>query len=765
MIKIQGSIFFRKIPFSKENNYEVKLDVKNFSLPVARSLQKLAENRLADNLLEYGFQGWRIGDKIPPVSSDSIFDELCYRRVGDHMVPEMMRRLEVRNVILSQSDWNQHICDFLKKQNLEKLLLLRWPRGDLFYRWPYVLENGDEEFRMNIIASLKKLLGPESQKQLKTLHIAPDICRFIPDWVRPLGEMLPSLTCLCLEGIHIGNEFADLCETCPNLNKLNISNSGVHILMGISKMPNLEVLDISNLRFENKEAIREIFNLKKLRVLDLGTSRAPLGPYSNNLRHYLSCGQTHGELRFIDVYGNDIGNSDLERLVNTHPMLVQIGLISTPLEKMPLMQFTQLVGNPQKMQRTIEFLTMQNMQCCLSALENYVRPKMAREKHPLICIFEEIELQLEGSSLAPDGKDVNDCFRVMLDLLELELNDSSLLKETYESTVSTIRVLNILRSERRYLPYWSKKVQLFTASALFEFVLHFKIKQERMDSYEYKLKCEAWTFFYLIVRRSVVLNQYLDTLCKEAVDEIVVLENMQSPFFQLLLKFLLRALRKMTPEMKLSGRIQSEFLGNITDVISGNMMEGLSPNGMEMFTDIVYQLMRLGRHRPNWDHLLHKKSIRVIVDYMVQNPPLRNVILGRLEGFLKYMDSTVCRVFFESRIHSFLTELMIHVDTRRAAISLLIKVYMFKEIRTYVTFVSAIPKYDVLIDEMMAVLDGIEDADTYEAHFRRREETGQYTNAFTFYYWLAAQVNQNGVSITWPEIEYAPRPKRRRIDN
>ncbi|PIC19445.1 hypothetical protein B9Z55_024995 [Caenorhabditis nigoni] len=132
------------------------------------------------------------------------------------------------------------------------------------------------------------------------------------------------------------------------------------------------------------------------------------------------------------------------------------------------------------------------------------------------------------------------------------------------------------------------------------------------------------------------------------------------------------------------------------------------------------------------------------------------------------MPSTVCRVFFESRIRLLLRELMIHVDTRRAAISLLIKVYMFKEIRTYVTFVSAIPKYNVLIDEMMKVFDGVEnytDADAYDAHFRRWEETGQYTNAFTFCYWLQAQWAQDGVSITWPESEYAPRPKRRRIDN
>ncbi|CAO4386116.1 unnamed protein product [Caenorhabditis nigoni] len=746
----------------------MELNNNSSFLMKVESLRTLAENRLAKNLFEYGFNGWRIGDKIPPLSSNSIFDELCYRRVGDHMVPEMMRRLEVTKAILSQSDCNQNICNFLKEQNLEKLLLLRWPRGDVFYLEPYVLENGEEEFRMNIIVSLKKLLGPGSQKQLKTLHIAPDICRFIPDWVRPLGELLPSLTCLCLEGIHIGNEFVDLCETCPNLNKLNISNSGVNNLTGISKMPNLEVLIISNLRIDNKEAIQEIFDLKKLRVLDMGTCRAPQGLYSNNLKHYLSCGQTHNELRFIDVYGNYVGNSDFETLVETHPMLVKIGLINTPLERQPPMKFTQPPSSNE--QRTIELLTIQTMQCCLSALENYVGPRMAREKHPLLCIFREIRRQLTSSSPDPDEKDVGDCFRSMLELLTLKCNKSLLKKEKHKSTILTINLLNLLTREPRYAPYWYKEGQLYTAAALFRFVVYCNIEKESMNSFEYNLKCAAWTFFTTIIGRSNVLNQDLEKLCKEAVKEIAELTNMQSPLFQLLLHFLLRAVRKMTPEMTPLATVQSVILGKLTDKFSGSRMEGLSPNVMKKFIDIVYELVRLGRHQPNWDHSLQKKSIRVIAEFMIEwgNRPFRNILLGKLERFLKYMPSTVCRVFFESRIRLLLRELMIHVDTRRAAISLLIKVYMFKEIRTYVTFVSAIPKYNVLIDEMMKVFDGVEnytDADAYDAHFRRWEETGQYTNAFTFCYWLQAQWAQDGVSITWPEIEYAPRPKRRRIDN
>ncbi|UMM42694.1 hypothetical protein L5515_018419 [Caenorhabditis briggsae] len=571
-------------------------------LITVKSLRKKAENQLANNL-KYGFRGWRIGDKIPPESSESIFDELCFH---------------------------------------------------VFYREPYVLENGDEELRMNIIVSLKKLFGQESQKQLKTLHIAPDISRFIPAWVRPLGEMLPSLTCLCLEAIHIGNEFVDLCETCPNLKKLNISKSGVINLTGISKMPNLEVLDISNLRFNNKEAIQEIFDLKKLRVLDIGTSRAPRGLYSNNIKHYLSCGQTHKELRFIDVYANNISDSDLEKLVDTHPMLVKIGLISTPLEKEPSMKFTQ--PPPSNEQITIEFLTIQNMQCCLSALGNYVRPRMAREKHPLLCIFREIKRQLRSSSPVLDGKDVRDCFRVMLELLALKYNEPLLKKETYKSTILTISVLNILTSIRRYASYWYKEVQLHAASALFRFVVYCNIKKEPMDSYEYKLKHGAWTFLSTIVGRSVVLNQDLDKLCNEAVEEIIVLTNMQSPLYQLLLNFLQRALRKMTPEMKPSATVQSQILGKLTDMLSGNMIEGFFPNLMVKFTDIVYELMRLGRHRRNWDHSLYNKSIRVIVEYMIErgDRPFRNILLGKLERFLKYMASTVCRVFFERRIHLFL---------------------------------------------------------------------------------------------------------------
>ncbi|PIC19435.1 hypothetical protein B9Z55_024991 [Caenorhabditis nigoni] len=76
------------------------------------------------------------------------------------------------------------------------------------------------------------------------------------------------------------------------------------------------------------------------------------------------------------------------------------------------------------------------------------------------------------------------------------------------------------------------------------------------------------------------------------------------------------------------------------------------------------------------------------------------------------------------------------VETRRATTSLLINIYMFKEVRTYITFVSAIPKYNLLIDEMMLVLDGCENytnVDAYKAHLRRLRKTRQYTNAFQFW--------------------------------
>ncbi|CAO4382647.1 unnamed protein product [Caenorhabditis nigoni] len=81
---------------------------------------------------------------------------------------------------------------------------------------------------------------------------------------------------------------------------------------------------------------------------------------------------------------------------------------------------------------------------------------------------------------------------------------------------------------------------------------------------------------------------------------------------------MLRAVRKMTPESKRLATVQSQILDKLTDKLSGSMMEVLCPNVIETFTDIVYQLMRLGCHRLNWDHSLYKKSIRVIVEYMIE---------------------------------------------------------------------------------------------------------------------------------------------------
>ncbi|PIC19451.1 hypothetical protein B9Z55_024999 [Caenorhabditis nigoni] len=427
-------------------------------------------------------------------------------------------------------------------------------------------------------------------------------------------------------------------------------------------MPNLEVLVICDLQFESKENLQEIFSLKKLRVLDMGTSRVPLDPYSENLNHYLSCGQTHEELRFIDVYGNDIGNSDLESLVDTHPMLVQIGLIDTPLQKVPLTKFTKFVGNPpQKIQRNIEFFTVENMQCCLSALRNYLRPEMGREKHPLICIFEEIELQLTSLALDPTGEDVSDCFDEMLDILICEQNQQYRNKNTYDSTALSVRVLNILLGQN-YLPLLSTETLQFISTAFLEFMEDWNAKNERMDIYEHKLQLAEWTFFNLIIDLSDVLDPHLERLCILALKHIVEVYDfldieVNSSLYEQQLNFLLHALRKMTPEMKPSCSIQSQMLEYFVIVIGEHVVEGFPLNLIDELTDIVYELMRLGRHRLNWNHSLYKKSIRVIVKCVFQlgDEPFSNILLGKLEKFLKYINSTVCGVFFEKRTHRLLT--------------------------------------------------------------------------------------------------------------
>ncbi|EGT32186.1 hypothetical protein CAEBREN_10555 [Caenorhabditis brenneri] len=70
-------------------------------------------------------------------------------------------------------------------------------------------------------------------------------------------------------------QFPQLMKTYPKVDCLNISNTAISSLNGISKFPNLNVLVMQNLHFKTADDIAELFSLQHLRYLDVSHEFVP----------------------------------------------------------------------------------------------------------------------------------------------------------------------------------------------------------------------------------------------------------------------------------------------------------------------------------------------------------------------------------------------------------------------------------------------------------------------------------------------------------
>ena len=149
--------------------------------------------------------------------------------------------------------------------------------------------------------------------------------------------MLPMLQELALIRCDLSNDvFEFIHKNCPTLKKLNISFTNLTDLTGISVLKNLESLALEGIIFEKKEDLMEMFELKKLKDLDLSmqSQRIDFGPSRaiyDNLKYFRQCmdlGKSLPELKYIDCSYNAVDEGIITRLLDVHPNLRKIGVLS-----------------------------------------------------------------------------------------------------------------------------------------------------------------------------------------------------------------------------------------------------------------------------------------------------------------------------------------------------------------------------------------------------------------------------------------------------
>ncbi|KAF1763766.1 hypothetical protein GCK72_003711 [Caenorhabditis remanei] len=270
-------------------------------------------------------------------------------------VKQITQKLDITDMVFEEGEFNKEKFNIANAQRLRRVEI-----SDLFAATQFLTQNEENETIADIVRLLRNIINDKYEPTLKTLRINGNGFKFQEDWIKTISCMAPSITSLSLPCCSISSlEFTKLCFNFATLTKLDISWSGVKKLNGIWFLHNLEVLDMISLEFEKSEDVMDLFELKKLRVLNITGEGL-----SNNLQCYLSCNKVLPELRFLDCSCNVIDSNNLEELVQTHTKLEMVVLFGTALERTPQLEIPD---------RKIELLTVENIQCCIKSTNYFLK--------------------------------------------------------------------------------------------------------------------------------------------------------------------------------------------------------------------------------------------------------------------------------------------------------------------------------------------------------------------------------------------------------
>ncbi|ULU08736.1 hypothetical protein L3Y34_019743 [Caenorhabditis briggsae] len=319
------------------------------------------------------------------------FEVLVTRRQAKDICTSLnISKIDLRHKVLRRIDfW------IIRNQNLISLAL-----GDLSGLETFTIDHS--EYFIKIHPMLQRLLNSESQKNLMHLDISGFEGTFTPKWICRTTKMLPSLKHLIISGRKIHNrEIRKIGKHLPNLQFLEISNTGITRIDGISKLKKLEILGIGGLNSEDSGVLMELFELKNLRVLDLSRKNCVCCEKTQLLNQYLSCNKILPNLEFIDCSGTLCTNESVWKLAKSHPRLRKISIIETEatLSEIP----------------NLEIMSLANLSSCVKCLKWY----KTQINYPITAsILREIRNFLDADYSIFKESEIRGCFEVVCETIE-----------------------------------------------------------------------------------------------------------------------------------------------------------------------------------------------------------------------------------------------------------------------------------------------------------------------------------------------------------
>lgn len=315
-------------------------------------LEQLSADAVRNRVIQDDYPKFPL--QLPPALGNLITKNMFHgsqKRTAD--LPKLAEYLRITNAEIRQSrHFDTEHCEFFFKQDLESLEMF-------FVQWEKLVDECRQLKikRFDLIFVLRKLVNSKARHTMKTLRLVDGEIKLAPNWANHLGNFLPFLKTLDLGIIKMEEtEFQQICNVFPNLTELLLRRTGIRNVNGISKLEGLELLDISECSFIEKEDLSDLFNLKELTFLKLTGVHYD----ARNIESYVANNRSPPKLTYIDFSSNAISNESLQKIVNTHLDLRTFLLIGCNFDNF---------GNVEEDNRHIKFYLSTSLSHCFESID------------------------------------------------------------------------------------------------------------------------------------------------------------------------------------------------------------------------------------------------------------------------------------------------------------------------------------------------------------------------------------------------------------
>ncbi|PIC19504.1 hypothetical protein B9Z55_025034 [Caenorhabditis nigoni] len=338
--------------------------------PTSLSIQEIVEKFRTNAFQTDELKDFKIEDEN---FSNEIFNQFLFEWNYEHhgkvfpsIVEELSQRLNVTKVVTDHIDLIPCVCEVIRSFQLKELSIGSHNSLEMFRT------EDDDLYRfvkdtVDIVACLKQLIDEKNGNFLKSLRIVGNHKKetFPDGWINQIHKLCPSIEELHLPMCFFSqHDFDFLCENFCTLRCLKINGSEYPSLRGIGQLKNLEVLHAGNAVVESKTDVSELFELQKLKDLDISGHRL-----SQKVKWLL---ETRGNfpLKVLNCAYNDVSLIDVYDLCERFPSLETICLIGTSL------QMDQDISAPR---RNIELLTVRSLRSAFRSMKYF----LSRDPHSL----------------------------------------------------------------------------------------------------------------------------------------------------------------------------------------------------------------------------------------------------------------------------------------------------------------------------------------------------------------------------------------------